>query len=111
MYSLNVRRPDSLLRVTEVIAKIIEFITAIIQNGYAYEGSGNIYFDVGAYVANPAFTYGRDFGLWKAVKEGEPSWSSPWGAGRPGGRSNARRCRPPISGSQWKSPVGVDVAS
>lgn len=26
----------------------------------------------------------RDFALWKAAKEGEPSWASPWGAGRPG---------------------------
>ena len=34
-----------------------------------------------------------DFVLWKHSKPGEPSWPSPWGAGRPAGTSNARPCR------------------
>ena len=106
---LNVRRPDSILRVTEVIPEIIKFIQDIIDNGFAYEGKDkSVYFDVGKYEADPRFVYcelerssfnpdedkkpdedsvkrsSKDFALWKAAKEGEPYWDSPWGRGRPG---------------------------
>jgi cysteinyl-tRNA synthetase len=109
MDHLNIRRPDSLLRVSEVIPHVLEFISALVSGGYAYEGSGSVYFDLNRYLANPDFAYcqlepgafnpdkltqtegcevgqrvAADFALWKAAKEGEPSWASPWGNGRPG---------------------------
>ncbi|XP_048572552.1 cysteine--tRNA ligase CPS1, chloroplastic/mitochondrial-like [Triticum urartu] len=91
-------------RVTEHIDNIIDLIKEIIKNDKAYVVDGDVYFSVdnfpeylslsgrildhnraGSRVAvdtrkrNPA-----DFALWKAAKEGEPSWESPWGDGRPG---------------------------
>ena len=91
-------------RVTDHINEIIEFVSSLIDKGYAYVApSGSVYFDVDKYP-----DYGRlsgrisrdawrqeedvlsekkspyDFALWKAAKPGEPSWDSPWGKGRPG---------------------------
>ena len=91
-------------RVTDHINEIIEFVSRLIDKGYAYVApSGSVYFDVDKYP-----DYGRlsgriskdawrqeedvlsekkspyDFALWKAAKPGEPSWDSPWGKGRPG---------------------------
>lgn len=91
-------------RVTENIPEIIEIIKKLINEGFAYEKEGNVFFEVkkfeeyghlsnqkideleiGARVNvmeqknNPL-----DFALWKKKKEGEPYWDSPWGQGRPG---------------------------
>lgn len=91
-------------RVTEHIEEIVEFISKIIEKGYAYESGGDVYFSVRSYPA-----YGKlskrsleemiagarvdpsekkrdpmDFALWKSSKPGEPYWDSPWGKGRPG---------------------------
>jgi len=93
---------DSTPLATEMIEKIIGVISRIIDNGYGYEIEGNVYFDVAKfkdygklsgqkieemkddgdseYVKNSRI----DFALWKKAKEGEPSWDSPWGKGRPG---------------------------
>ena len=110
MDALNVRRPDSLLRVTEMIPEIIKFIEDLVKNGFAYEAKGSVYFDVMKYANDQRFTYAElepesfsltesrqsedlaelgkhndpDFALWKGAKPGEPSWDSPWGKGRPG---------------------------
>jgi cysteinyl-tRNA synthetase len=108
---LNVRRPDSLLRVTEVIPEIVKFIQDIIDEDFAYVGKDNsVYFDVEKYESDPRFVYAElerssfnaggtgaefssesegkrnrnDFALWKAAKSDEPYWPSPWGNGRPG---------------------------
>jgi cysteinyl-tRNA synthetase len=84
--------------------EIIEMTQKLIAQGNAYPADGNVWFDVtkdagygklshrrledqesgtreltGSGKRNPA-----DFALWKAAKPGEPSWNSPWGAGRPG---------------------------
>lgn len=92
-------------KATEYIDEMIKLIEILIDKGYAYESSGDVYFNVEKYRAE----YGAlskqniddlvsgaridiseikksplDFALWKAAKEGEPSWSSPWGEGRPG---------------------------
>lgn len=91
-------------RATEYIAQIIDFVQSLIDKDAAYEVDGDVYFDIHA-----AKDYGKlskknldelmsgarvdvderkkspgDFVLWKAKKEGEPSWPSPWGEGRPG---------------------------
>ena len=91
-------------KVTENIPEIIEIIKKLINEGFAYEKDGNVFFEVkkfeeygnlsnqkideleiGARVDimeeknNPL-----DFALWKRKKEGEPYWDSPWGQGRPG---------------------------
>ncbi len=104
MDALNVQRADDHPRATEVIPKIIEMVQTLIHKGYAYELNGDIYFRVTRFPE-----YGRlskrsleqmeagarvevdlrkehpmDFALWKAAKEGEPAWDSPWRQGRPG---------------------------
>jgi cysteinyl-tRNA synthetase len=91
-------------RATEHISQIIKINQALIEKGFAYESGGDVYFEVGK-----AGDYGKlshrdpeellagarvepstlkrhhgDFALWKRSKPGEPSWPSPWGAGRPG---------------------------
>ncbi len=93
---------DEMPLATEMVGEIINIIGRIIENGYGYEAGGNVYFDVSKFSG-----YGRlsgqkidemkdseesdfgkkdkiDFALWKAAREGEPSWDSPWGKGRPG---------------------------
>jgi cysteinyl-tRNA synthetase len=104
MDKLGVGRADVEPRATEHIKEIIDIVKGLIDKGYAYEVNGNVYFAVekfseygklskrdkeemmaGARVEiderkkNPL-----DFALWKKSKEGEPSWESPWGYGRPG---------------------------
>ncbi|CAL4893938.1 unnamed protein product [Urochloa decumbens] len=104
MAELQCLPPTCEPRVTDHIEHIKELITKIMENGKAYTIEGDVYFSVdsfpeylslsgrkldqnqaGARVAfdtrkrNPA-----DFALWKAAKEGEPFWDSPWGRGRPG---------------------------
>lgn len=111
---LNVLDPDELTRVTEYGPKIIKFVEEIIQKQFAYATpDGSVYFDIEAFEAagnkyarlepwnrnnQPLLADGEgqltnkgakkrsraDFALWKASQPGEPSWSSPWGRGRPG---------------------------
>lgn len=107
MNSLGVEPPDYLTRVTEYMPEIIRFIEKIIENGYAYESNKSVYFNIEEY-RKANFQYGKlkrvkaaeteaeekdekkekinkeDFVLWKAAKEGEPTWPSKWGEGRPG---------------------------
>lgn len=91
-------------RVTENMESIIEFIQTLIDKEYAYESEGDVYFHtrqfegygklshqsidelrVGARIAvGEKKQDALDFALWKAAKEGEIYWESPWGKGRPG---------------------------
>lgn len=91
-------------RATEYIKQIIEFIDELVKKGFAYNKDGNVYFDItksedygklskknidelvsGARIdINEEKNNPMDFVLWKKEKEGEPSWDSPWGKGRPG---------------------------
>jgi len=104
MDALNVLRADVNPRATEVIPKIVEIVRGLIDKGYAYPLDGDVYFRVrrfpnygklsrrsleqmeaGARVeVDERKEHPMDFALWKAAKEGEPSWESPWGPGRPG---------------------------
>ncbi len=102
--ALNVARANRHPRVSEHMKEIMEMVSALIEKGFAYEIEGDVYFDVpsfpkygklshrssdeilsGARVeVDPRKKNPADFALWKAAKEGEPFWESPWGAGRPG---------------------------
>ncbi|MBA7634712.1 Cysteine--tRNA ligase [subsurface metagenome] len=104
MDALNVGRADIYPRATEEIPKIIEVIQGLVDKGYAYPAQGSVYFrvrnvaDYGklahrnleSMMAGARIEVGEekehpmDFVLWKASKPGEPSWTSPWGQGRPG---------------------------
>ena len=103
-HSLNVEDANIQPKVTENMAEIIEMVDTLVKKGHAYESAGSVYFDVesfdgygklsgrsledmkaGARVeVDTSKKHPLDFALWKASKEGEPAWSSPWGMGRPG---------------------------
>lgn len=106
--ALGVKRATVHPRVMDNIPEIIDFVSRLIEKGYAYEVDGNVYYKTEAFE-----DYGKlshldkeqlklgasnrldeaefakkdspvDFALWKKAKPGEISWESPWGAGRPG---------------------------
>jgi cysteinyl-tRNA synthetase len=103
--SLGVQRPEFEPRATQHVPDMVDMIVRLIANGHAYAGdNGDVYYDVRRFEGYGKLsgksledlragervdvdTYKRDpldFVLWKAAKPGEPSWDSPWGAGRPG---------------------------
>jgi len=103
--ALGILRPDHEPRATEYVAGMIQMAQTLIDKGYAYvAANGDVMYSVARFAE-----YGRlsgerlsdlragervevdaakrdplDFVLWKRAKPGEPSWASPWGAGRPG---------------------------
>lgn len=107
MAALNVREATTHPKATKEIPDMIEMVKTLIEKGYAYEVNGTVYFRTRKFK-----DYGKlskkniddlrsgnrdllvsgvdekedplDFVLWKPKKEGEPSWPSPWGDGRPG---------------------------
>lgn len=105
MNLLGVRVPDIEPKASENIQNIIEFVSKLIEKGHAYPSErGDVYYSVKSFPG-----YGKlskrnpddmlngvrkdveegkrdplDFALWKSAKEGEISWDSPWGKGRPG---------------------------
>jgi cysteinyl-tRNA synthetase len=100
--ALGLGRPDHEPQATQTIPEIIALIEELVEGGYAYESSGDVYFRVARFEEygrlsgqrpdqveeqepNPLKEDPRDFSLWKANKEGEDTWwDSPWGRGRPG---------------------------
>ena len=105
MKRLDVGDPDVWLKATECIADIIAFVSALIEKGHAYATkNGDVYFSVESFPSYGKLSHRNledamngvridndeekknplDFALWKAAKEGEPYWESPWGKGRPG---------------------------
>lgn len=101
---MHISEPDMYPRVTDHIPEIINGVSKLIENGFAYEMNGDVYFSV-----RSSKDYGKlskrnpddllsgarvrvcnlkrdplDFALWKMAKPDEPSWDSPWGKGRPG---------------------------
>jgi cysteinyl-tRNA synthetase len=104
METLGLRRPDIVCRATQHIEEMVEAIESLIERGFAYESEGDVWFAVDSFPSYGKLS-GRsldemravervepqaskrhplDFALWKSAKEGEPSWASPWGPGRPG---------------------------
>ena len=102
---LGVRPPTAEPRATEFIPQMLTMIEQLMVKGYAYQGEqGDVYYAVNKFPAYGALAHKEleslqagirvavtddkrdplDFVLWKQAKPGEPSWSSPWGDGRPG---------------------------
>lgn len=101
---LNIKRATCNPRATEFIDDIIEFVTGLIDKGYAYEVNGDVYFRTKKFQGYGKLIHQNledlqagarinvderkedpmDFAIWKAQKPGEPAWESPWGLGRPG---------------------------
>jgi cysteinyl-tRNA synthetase len=101
--ALGVDTIDYFPRCTDNIDEIIKFTQQLLEQGFAYQSDGDVYFEV-----SKSRDYGKlsrrsleamqgeggetaerkrspaDFALWKSAKPGEPSWPSPWGPGRPG---------------------------
>ena len=89
-------------RATGHVTQMVELMQRLIDGGHAYAANGDVYFSVSSYPEYGALSGQRldevhqgesaatgkrdprDFTLWKGAKPGEPSWPTPWGAGRPG---------------------------
>jgi L-cysteine:1D-myo-inositol 2-amino-2-deoxy-alpha-D-glucopyranoside ligase len=108
MEHLNNLPPEVEPRATDHIPEIVRMVEGLLEKGCAYASDGNVYFDVknypnfgrlcglsyvaqlelanerGNFPADPLKHDPIDFVLWQAKKDGEPSWPSPWGEGRPG---------------------------
>ncbi len=105
MKRFKVDEPNIWLKATNSIDQVINFIEALIKKGHAYKTqSGDVYFDVPSYPEYGKLSHRNiddardgvrkdndpnkkshlDFALWKSEKDGEISWDSPWGKGRPG---------------------------
>src|SRR5213596_1223088 len=104
MRALNVRPADHMPKVSEHIPEITALVRRLVDRGYAYSVDGEVYFrtkkakhsfgilshqkvqDIVVDAAPPGTPKEDplDFALWKKSKEGEPSWPSAWGPGRPG---------------------------
>lgn len=104
--SLNVARADVHPRATDSIPGIIDLISTLEEKGHAYVADDGVYFEVASFEDYGKLSHHKledleegaservsdvegkrsalDFVLWKFKKEGEPSWDSPWGEGRPG---------------------------
>ncbi len=104
MERLHLIAPDHEPRATQYVPQINDMIVQLIDSGNAYVAPDGVYFSVSSFPRYGALS-GRntdelligariapdegkrdplDFALWKFAKPGEPSWESPWGAGRPG---------------------------
>ena len=111
MHDLNVMEATTHPKATEEIPDMIDMIKVLIEKGHAYEVNGTVYFRTRSFPGYGKLSKKNiddleaghrdekhqlkvsgedekedflDFVLWKPKKEGEPSWLSPWGEGRPG---------------------------
>ena len=102
---LNMEDPEFLVRATDCIPDMVQLIQGLVDKGFAYQSEGSVYFKVSSFPAYGQLSHidfsgvrdgarvdsdkydkdnARDFVLWKAAKEGEPFWETPFGPGRPG---------------------------
>jgi cysteinyl-tRNA synthetase len=103
MKHLNITAVDTFAPATKYIKEIVSQIERLVEKNYAYETDDGIYFDVKKFArygqlrrvnvkeqavsrvdVSETKRHPEDFCLWKKHKEGEPSWPSPFGRGRPG---------------------------
>ena len=104
MDALNIERADIEPKATAHIRQIIKFIEQLMDEGFAYQINGDVYYSVEKFKEYGKLSGRRleemeagarvdidirkqnpfDFVLWKSSKPGEPAWESPWGMGRPG---------------------------
>ena len=117
---LGIKKADYHPLATKHIGDIIKLVKKLVDNGHAYEVDGDVYYDVSSFPG-----YGKlsgqsmedlqagaridvtdvkrnpeDFALWKAAKEGEDSWDSPWGKGQTGMAYRVQRYEHEIS---WRN--------
>ncbi|HOO31906.1 MAG TPA: cysteine--tRNA ligase [Thermotogota bacterium] len=104
MRSLGVKDANFNPRISQYIPETIVFVERLISRGYAYVVENEVFYDVTKFAGYGELSHRKlddmlsgarievdqkkrnpgDFTLWKPAKEGEPSWESPWGLGRPG---------------------------
>jgi cysteinyl-tRNA synthetase len=104
MQALGVNPPDLVAKATDHIEDMVAAIGGLIDKGSAYDAGGDVFFSIESFPGygklsgrteddmragervepHQSKRHPLDFALWKSAKEGEPSWPSPWGAGRPG---------------------------
>ena len=103
--ALGILAPDREPRATQYVGRMLDLISDLMEKGFAYRGErGDVCFEIARFPEYGKLSGNRvadlragarvdvdetkaaavDFVLWKAAKPGEPSWPSPWGAGRPG---------------------------
>ncbi len=101
---LNIKKATVHPCATENIDAIIDMVKKLVDNGYAYEVNGDVYFSTKKFKEYGKLSHQplddleagarisvderkkdpMDFAVWKSRKPGEPAWESPWGPGRPG---------------------------
>ncbi len=101
---LNCEKPSFQPKATENINEMIQMIKSLIEKGFAYVNKNHVYFEVRKFKGYGKLSKKKiddlisgsrvevssnkknaeDFVLWKPSNESEPSWTSPWGKGRPG---------------------------
>ena len=103
--ALRLERPERLVRATEHIPEMVAAIEKLEQKGYTYQSDGSVYYKISKFADYGKLSHldvsgiragarvdvdeydkadARDFVLWKAKRDSEPSWDAPMGAGRPG---------------------------
>jgi cysteinyl-tRNA synthetase len=104
MAALGVTTADIVCKATDHIGEMVTAIGGLVDKGVAYDVGADVFFAIENFPGygklsgrsledmrageridpHPGKRHPLDFALWKAAKEGEPSWPSPWGDGRPG---------------------------
>lgn len=103
--ALRLERPERIVKATEHIDAMVKLIERLEQTGHTYRSEGSVYFKLSTFPGYGKLSHtdfggikagarvdtdkydkenARDFVLWKARKEGEPYWDTPFGPGRPG---------------------------
>jgi cysteinyl-tRNA synthetase len=104
MSGLRIESADVVVKATDHIGEMVAAVEGLIDKGHAYAAGGDVFYSVESFNGYGKLSHRNldqmragervephegkrhplDFSLWKAAKEGEPSWASPWGQGRPG---------------------------
>jgi cysteinyl-tRNA synthetase len=103
--TLRIERPEHIASATQHIAEMVEAVEQLTTHGHTYNSDGSVYYRIATFPGYGKLSHNdfsgiragarvdvdeydkddaRDFVLWKAAKEGEPSWDTSIGIGRPG---------------------------